>query len=274
MTNKKDHHRLKLDTLCCRGCGSKGIDFFFDLGDQPLANALRKDKNGSEKTYPLILGRCPSCTLIQISFTVSPDELFSSYVWLTGTSDVAVQYSEMFRDRVMGRYNTSKHCPFVLEIACNDGTFLKPFQQYECRVLGVDPAVNICRIAEKKGLPVHCGFFNESLANEIKAKQGTADIVIARNVLPHVADLSGVLTGVEMLINDNGLFVVEIHDGLGIFNDLQYDSVYHEHLCYYTLTSFKAIVEKQGLYVVDIEESPISGGSMVIYLKKKTGTIL
>jgi hypothetical protein len=202
--------------------------------------------------------------LIQLSCTVDPVHLFSRYVWMTSTSETARQYSERFCEAVIRRVGRIKG--FVLEVASNDGTFLKPFAERGFRVLGVDPAENIAKLSVVSGIPVVNGFFGRALARELVEKHGIPDVVIARNVLPHVSDLHDFLDGIRICMGRNTLLAVEIHDGAVICDELQYDSIYHEHLCYFTLETVETLFSIHGLHLFDMMSSPISGGSMVLFL--------
>ncbi|MHC4571165.1 MAG: class I SAM-dependent methyltransferase [Planctomycetota bacterium] len=259
----------------CRGCGSERIELFFDLGQQPFANSLAKAKDIREKTYPLSLSWCSQCCLVQLNQTAEPDELFSNYVWVTGTSSTAKQYSVKFCDAVLARAQAEKNKGYVLELASNDGTFLKPFKNRGYKVLGVDPAQNIVEKAFFDGVPTKCGFFSEALAEEIMAEYDLPEIVFARNVLPHVANLHDFVKGVELCADNNTLVVIEVHYAKAILEQLHYDSVYHEHLCYFTLESIENLLRRYNLYIYDVVDSPISGGSIVLFIKKqrmKTGS--
>lgn len=251
----------------CRACSSENIVHFFDLGDQPYANALTKDCITTEHTYPLSLSFCKDCLLVQLNYTADPKELFSNYFWVTSTSSTAREYAEGFCEKTLAR--STKNINYVLEIASNDGTFLRPFKDKGIEVLGVDPALNIVEQAEKSGIPTYCSFFSESVAKEIISQKGYPSIVLARNVLPHVANLHEFVKGLEICCGDTSLLVLEIHYSGKIIDEIHYDSIYHEHLCYFTFASLNNLLNKYNLYPFDIEFSPISGGSIVLYIKNK-----
>ena len=253
----------------CRICSSKRIKLFFDLGRQPFANSLVKAKDVREKTYPLSLSWCPECCLVQLNQTAEPDELFSNYVWVTGTSSAAKEYSVKFCDAVLAHAQAGKNKGCVLELASNDGTFLKPFKNRGYKVLGVDPAQNIAEKALLDGVPTKCGFFGQTLAEEIVAEHGLPKVVFARNVLPHVANLHDFVRGIGLCADSNTLIVIEVHYTKVILEQLHYDSVYHEHLCYFTLKSIENLLNRYSLYTYDVAESPISGGSIVLFIKKQ-----
>ncbi len=158
----------------------------------------------------------------------------------------------------------------IIEIASNDGTFLKPFVDNGFKkVIGVDPAKNICDLANQKNIYTINAYWDEECSKNIEKKYGKAKLIIARNVIPHVSELNSVISGVEKILFEDGIGVFEIHDANIIFNELHYDSVYHEHLCFFTLKSITYLLNKFNLYPFEIKKSPISGGSFVIYFSKK-----
>jgi hypothetical protein len=240
---------------------------FLDLGRQPYANALLSRSDQAEAVYPLSLSWCPACGLVQLNETASPDELFSGYVWVTGTSSTARQYADLFCEQVLRRFG-GRPARYVLEAASNDGTFLRPFMRQGCRVLGVDPAANIVDRARADGIPTECSFFGRVAAERVVAEHGPADVVVARNVLPHVADVHDFVDGIARCMGDKTLLAVEVHYAGVILEQLHYDSIYHEHLCYFTLTSLEALLRRHGLETFDVMTSPISGGSIVLFAGK------
>lgn len=251
----------------CRVCKSRKIKEFLDLGHQPYANALLKSPNDKDKFYPLSLSYCENCSLVQLNHTPDPKELFSNYIWVTSTSSVAKKHAKVFCDDVAEQIKNKKK-DYILEIASNDGTFLLPFIKKGYKVLGVDPAQNIVDIAIENGIPTKCEFFGVKTAQKIKKDFGTSSVVIARNVLPHVANAQDFIKGVEICLDGDGLFVLELHYAKKIYQNLHYDSIYHEHLCYFTIKSLEELLHRYGLFIESITTSPISGGSLVIYIRK------
>lgn len=252
----------------CRVCKNENIIEFLDLGEHPPANSLIANVDEKEVFYPLSLSWCPECNLVQLNYTVNPKELFSSYVWVTSTSKIARKHSMIFYEEVLKRTKNLQN-GYVLEIASNDGTFLIPFANNNYKVLGVDPAKNIVEIANSNGVPTLCRFFGVKTSEEIINKHGKARTVIVRNVLPHVANLHDFVQGLQMCLEDDGLLAIEFHYAAEIFEELHYDSIYHEHLCYFTLKSVENLLNLYGIHVYDIKESLISGGSLILYAKKK-----
>ena len=253
----------------CRICGSDRLLDILDLGDQPPANSLRKDAQETLPFIPLKIVFCEDCSTVQLSETVDPKYLFSHYVWVTGTSATANQYSATFCENAVKRFENQNVAPgFIVEIASNDGTFLKQFQRLGYNTLGVDPAQNIAKIAEENGVQTRASFFNVDVATDILKENGTALSVIARNVIPHVKEVHSILAGIEKLLAPNGTGIIEFHYSASIVDELHYDSIYHEHLFYFSLKTISGLLKQYNLHVFDVEESPISGGSLVIYFSK------
>lgn len=231
---------------------------------QPLANSLPASPDKKENFYPLSLSWCADCNLVQLNCTIDPEILFSEYVWVTATSKTAQEHSKTFFKEISSR---SSKKGYVLEIASNDGTFLIPFVQNGYEVLGIDPAKNIVQMAEANGIPTKCLFFTAETAKDIVKQKGKANIVFARNVLPHVANARDFVAGLEMCLDEGGILGIEVHYAKKILEELQYDSIYHEHLCYFTLKSLEKLLNDFNLYIFDISKSPISGGSIIVYAK-------
>ena len=213
---------------------------------------------------------------MQLGESVDPESLFSKYIWVTSTSEVAKAYSKEFAKNAIAHSKIKK--PRVVEVASNDGTFLKAFQSLNCEVLGVDPAKNIAETASNNGIETLNRFFNAAVAEELVAGGGKRDIVFARNVLPHVKEIHSVANGIKILTKDNGLAIIEFHDASQILKNLHYDSIYHEHLFFFSLKTISQILSRYNLKPFDIKPSPISGGSWVVYLsidqRRKSNNLL
>lgn len=257
----------------CKFCGSKDMDIILDFGKQPLANGLlKKAEIGKENKYPLTLCFCKKCGLAQLNYAVDPEELFTNYYWVTGTSESAKNYAKQFKDDAIKCKPISDN-GYVLEIASNDGTFLRSFKDDGYEVLGVDPAQNIAEMANKNGIHTIASFFDSSLAKSIIEENGYPDIFFARNVMAHVADLEDFTKGLSICCDDKNVGIVEVHYAGKIINEVHYDSIYHEHLYYYTLHSLKGVLESHGMHVFDVKYSPISGGAIVVYFSKHMYTV-
>ena len=253
---------------CCRICGSDNIEEVLDLGEQPPANSLYRSDEKRPPDVPLRLMYCQKCSTVQLGEDVDPEYLFGEYLWVTGTSATAEQYSHEFAKKALSQVVDQNKSPYIVEIASNDGTFLKRFIEKGCKVLGIDSAKNIAELAVKNGIPTKADFFTLDLAERLVEKEGKADIVFARNVIPHVKEIHSVIGGINTLINEGGVGIIEVHNAGLILEELHYDYIYHEHLFYYTLKTISGLIERYGLHVFDVMLSPISGGSWVIYFSK------
>ena len=247
----------------CRVCSSAALCPVIDLGSQPPANSLRRHHRIHLPRIPLELIRCGTCAALQLSVSVDPTRLFRHYVWVTGTSTTARHYAESFCDEALHRLGYRP--AMTVEIASNDGTFLTPFLRRGLRVLGIDPARNIALQASRAGVPTRTSFFGLREAHRLLRANGAADLVIARNVLPHVPDCHDVLAGIRTLLADNGIGVIEFHDARVVLQELHYDSIYHEHHLYLSLRTLAYLLQEQGLFAFDVMTSPISGGSLVVF---------
>ena len=257
---------LSFSIGCCRVCESPAIETILDLGDQTLANSLRRDRAELLPVFPLELCRCEACGTVQLTETVAPDILFAHYVWVTGTSESVRTYSRLFCECMVERVRPGRL--FVLEVASNDGTFLRRFVERGDHVLGVDPARNIATMAEEAGIPTLVEFFGLETAKGIVERLGHADVVFARNVIPHVANANDVVAGMAHCLSEEGTGAIEFHRADVILEELHYDSIYHEHLCFHSLHSIARLLDRFGLLSFDVTISPISGGSFVVYFSK------
>lgn len=250
----------------CRICNSEQIRMVLDLGAQPPANSLRNRLEEALPVIPLSICRCDKCATVQLTETIEPEYLFKNYVWVTGTSETAMEYSRRFCEE------SAKRCGdrpfFVVEVASNDGTFLRRFQERGHQVLGVDPAENIARIANERGIETWAEFFGSKAAKSIIRRHRHADFVFARNVLPHVDQVHDVVSGMAHCLGAEGTGAIEFHYAKCIVDGLHYDSIYHEHLFYFSIESMVFLLEQHGLWAFDLIESPISGGSIVLYFSK------
>jgi len=236
------------------------------LGKLPLANALLKEKDlaGEEKKYPLELVFCPECSLLQITETVDPQLLFGEYLYFSSFSETMLKHAEALTDKLIERQRLSEH-NLVVEVASNDGYLLQYFKKKKIPVLGIEPARNIARAAEEKGIPTVCKFFNTGTADELVKENKKADVIIGNNVLAHVANLNDFVESVRILLNKNGVAVFEFPYVKDMIENTEFDTIYHEHLCYYSLTAIKNLFGRHDLAITDVERIPIHGGSLRIY---------
>jgi len=255
----------------CRACLGKDLHPFLDLGETALANSYRlPDDTTPEAKFPLRAMICRSCGLVQIDEEVPPEVLFKHYLYVSATSDLVHQHAAFLARHFAGELPLAKG-DLVLEAASNDGTVLKAFQKYGVRAVGIEPAENIADQARIDGIDTFCEFFNEKTARTIYKEHGPAKLILARHVLAHVADLHGFVQGLEIVLDDDGVAVVECPHLLPFHDKLEYDTIYHEHLCYYSLTVLGKLFEQFGLELIDVKEVSIHGGSIVVSAQREGG---
>lgn len=250
----------------CRGCDRKDLVPFLELGPQPLANALpaSPDEFAEERMYPLDVAICPECALVQILDVIDPEVLFGHYLYVTGVSSSIHEHNRAYAADVVGRLGLGPD-DLVVEVASNDGSLLKHFAKEGVRVLGVEPARNIAQMARDAGIPTDGRFFSAATAAELRAAHGGARAILGNNVLAHVEDTVDFLTGMATMLAPGGLAVVEV-PYLGEFVDrLEYDTVYHEHHCYFSVGALMHVAERAGLRIVDVVDQAIHGGSIRVF---------
>jgi SAM-dependent methyltransferase len=237
-----------------------------DLGRTPLANSLLKpdQRNLPESTSPLVLAFCPACSLVQITETTPPESLFRDYVYFSSFSDTMLRHCKSLVDRLYCERQLGPN-HHVVEIASNDGYLLQFYKQHGVPVLGVEPARNIAKVAEERGIPTICEFFTNDLAAQLSGGGKQADIIHANNVLAHVPDLNGFVAGLKRLLMPNGAIVIEAPYLVDMIDHCEFDTIYHEHLCYFSLTALDRLFTKHGLTIFDVERIPIHGGSLRIF---------
>lgn len=255
-----------MPTPSCRSCGSSKLELILSLGRTPLANALlQAEQLGEpEKTYPLDLVFCPRCALVQITETVPPEQLFANYLYFSSFSDSMLRHAEALTARMIGARNLGPES-LAAEIASNDGYLLQYYHRRAIPVLGIEPAANIARVAEaERGVRTIARFFGAELAHELAASGERADIIHANNVLAHVADLNGFVAGIATLLKGEGVAVIEVPYVKDMIDHVEFDTIYHEHLCYFSLTALRTLFARHGLAIVDVERIPLHGGSLCL----------
>lgn len=253
----------------CRACGKAELNRFLELGPQPLANAFLKSpaEFAVERRYPLDLYFCASCSLVQLADVVDPEVLFGEYIYVTGTSTTIAAHNQRYARAVVDALGLGSQ-DLVVEIASNDGSLLSCFRELGVRILGVEPARNIARVAEERGIPTENRFFEREVGSALRASHGKARAVIGNNVLAHVDDTAGFLSGAADLIDDDGAVIVEVPYAREMLEQVEYDTVYHEHLCYFSVTALMHLGESAGLGVERVEEVPVHGGSVRVWFRK------
>ncbi|MCM3871760.1 MAG: class I SAM-dependent methyltransferase [Pyrinomonadaceae bacterium] len=254
----------------CRSCSATKLHPVLNLGRTPLANALltAEQLTEPEAVYPLELVFCPACTLVQITETVPPEHLFREYFYLSSFSDTLLRHAEEIASRISSsrRLDTNS---LVIEIASNDGYLLQYYKRAGVPVLGIEPATNIARVAEsQRGIPTLAEFFGPTLAAELSQTGKRADVIHANNVLAHVADLNGFVHGLHLLLKEDGCAVIEVPYVKDMIDRTEFDTIYHEHLCYFSLTALDRLFSRHNLVIQNVERLPIHGGTLRIFVGK------
>jgi SAM-dependent methyltransferase len=257
----------------CRSCSADRLIPILDLGTTPLANGLLSESelDKPEKRYPLKLVFCPDCALVQITETVPPEQLFSEYVYLSSFSDTMLRHAEDLAQEIEGTRKLDARS-LVIEVASNDGYLLQFYQRAGVPVLGIEPAANIARVAAERGIQTRVAFFGASLAEELKAQGCQPDVIHAHNVLAHVADLNGFVRGLELLLKPEGVAIIEVPYVCDMIDRFEFDTIYHEHLCYFSLTALEHLFRRHGLQVAQVKRLPIHGGTLQITVNKTAAT--
>lgn len=256
-----------MTTPACRSCGTTPLAPVLSLGTTPLANALRSaaELAAPEPTFPLDLAVCPHCSLVQITAEVPPDALFRDYVYFSSFSDTMLRHAADLTARIARKERLGSHS-LVVEAASNDGYLLRNYLATGVPVLGVEPARNVARVAvERHGVPTRAEFFTADYAAQLAAEGLRADVFHAHNVLAHVPDLNGFVAGIRTLLKPTGLAVVEAPYVKDMLDHCEFDTIYHEHLCYFSLTALDALFRRHGLAIRDAEWVAIHGGTLRLF---------
>ena len=256
--------------LSCRSCGSPELTTILSFGKTPLANALltHEQLDEIEPTFELELVFCPSCSLVQITETVPPEKLFREYFYLSSFSETLLSHSEENVQQLIQSRSLNSNS-LVIEIASNDGYLLQYYKRAGVPILGIEPARNIAETAERSGIPTLCEFFNTELANKLVEDGKRADVIHANNVLAHVADLNGFVRGLSLLLKDTGVAVIEVPYVKDMIDRHEFDTIYHEHLCYFSLTALNHLFRRHNLIIENVKHLSIHGGTLRIYARKQ-----
>jgi SAM-dependent methyltransferase len=254
----------------CRACGSTGCIEVLAFGEMPLSDGLLSaaELERHEHRFPLTVVFCPDCSLVQIRETVDPGILFGAdYPYFSSFSDAWLRHCrenalELIETRRLGRSSQ------IIEIASNDGYLLKNYVEQHIPALGIDPAPGPAAAARRAGVEVREAFFGRALAESLAAEGKRADVIHANNVLAHVADLPGIVDGIRIVLKDDGVAVIEAPYVRDLIDHCEFDTIYHEHLCYFSVTAVSRLFSKHGLTLVDVRRLPTHGGSLRMYVQR------
>jgi SAM-dependent methyltransferase len=261
-------------SFSCRSCGLSGslpesaeLVGVLDLGKTPLANRLpaADQLRDPEPVFPLELVLCTRCSLLQIAETVSPEVLFRDYLYFSSFSDTMLRHSEELAGRLVRERRLGPES-LVVEAASNDGYLLQYFKGRGVPVLGVEPARNVAEVARQKGVPTVSEFFGSALAAQLRKEGRAADVFLANNVLAHVADLNDFVRAIKTLLKPDGRASIEAPYAKEMIDRCEFDTIYHEHLCYFSLTALDHLFRRHGLKVEHVERIALHGGSLHVFV--------
>ena len=250
----------------CRSCGGSHGTLILDLGLQPLANNLLRaeDLAKPEPKFPLRVAVCQSCWLLQILELVPPVQLFSEYLYFSSFSDALLRHARAAVEKHIAEcgLNSQSH---VVEIASNDGYLLQNFVAAKIPCLGIEPAANIAKVAREKGIETLVEFFGQSLAQKLAAEKKSADLILGNNVFAHAPDTNDFVAGLKTLLKPQGRIVLEFPYGVDLIEHSEFDTIYHEHVFYFTLTALQPLFARHGLEIFRVERLSIHGGSLRLF---------
>ncbi len=258
----------------CRVCEGRNLERILELGMQPLANSF-VDPGAADKpelTFPLDVYSCADCGLLQLIHIVSPQILFRDYIYVSTTSDALQKHFAGLAASLKERYALGPSS-LVIEVASNDGLLLKKFRDLGVRGIGIEPATNIAAMARKDGFEVVNEFFGLETAKKVQTQYGLADVICGNNVLAHVNDLKDFLGGVALLLKPQGGVSIEVPYLRDFIEHKEYDTVYHEHLSYFSAAVLVKAFARVGLTVYDVERVPIHGGTIRVHAKKASSGV-
>jgi SAM-dependent methyltransferase len=254
----------------CRSCGARRLHDILALGATPLANALLRSDELSrpERKIPLTLCLCEECSLVQLRETVDPAVLFSDYLYFSSFSDTMLAHAKDIVERTIDADRLGS-ASLVVEIASNDGYLLQYYSARGIPVLGIEPAANIAEVAvRERGIPTRVDFFSAELAAELRSEGVRASVVHANNVFAHVPDTNGFMQGLDTILADDGVAIIEAPYVRTMLDHREFDTIYHEHVFYFSLTAVDRLARRHGLVVADVEQLAIHGGSLRFFLRK------
>lgn len=254
----------------CRSCKNNSLKHVLSLGTPPLADRLLSDKQlkQDELLVPLTLVWCPGCSLLQINESVNPELLFQNdYPYFSSVSESYLHHAKLYAADILERRSLNS-ASLVMEIASNDGYLLTNFTSRHIPVLGIDPAEGPAKAARAKNIPTLVEFFNTMLAEKLVREQKHADVFIANNVLAHVPDPNDLVQAASMVLKEDGLMVVEVPWVADLLDKNEFDTIYHQHYCYFSITALDRLYRRHGLFINDVSQHDVQGGSIRLFIEK------
>jgi 2-polyprenyl-3-methyl-5-hydroxy-6-metoxy-1,4-benzoquinol methylase len=250
----------------CRFCGEELTHTFADLGVSPLANSYLKQEQlqQMEPFFPLHAFVCKSCYLVQLQEFQTPENIFGDYAYFSSYSESWLRHAKKYTDLMVERFGFN-HQSHIVEIASNDGYLLQYFKEKDIPVLGIEPAENVAKVAQEKGIATLVKFFGVQTARELVEGKKGADLIIGNNVLAHVPNLNDFVAGMKILLKPHGVITMEFPHLMRLMEENQFDTIYHEHFSYFSFLTVRKVFAFHGLTLFDVEELPTHGGSLRIY---------
>ena len=248
----------------CRSCGDPSLQTFLSLGETPIANRLVRPKEPTpDPAFPLEVGHCRSCSLVQLTYELPEGAIFDEeYPYFSSYSETLREHSEHHVERLIEERGLTGDS-LVIEVASNDGYLLRNFMRRGIPVLGIEPTPGPAAAAEAAGIPTIRAFFGPELAQDLVREGKRADVVIANNVMAHVPDLNGFVAGLAELVTDDGVVSVENPNVQDLVEHGEFDTIYHEHFCYFSTLAVRAMMDRHGLTLIDVERFPkLHGGTL------------
>ena len=262
---------MRQEDAFCRSCRKPDLEIFLDLGEKPPSDRILTEEMlmQPEPFYPLEVAFCPNCSLVQILETVPPEDLFTGgYEYYSSFLPSLLKHS---RENVLDLIKSRKldADSFIIELASNDGYLLKNYMEMGIPVLGIDPAPGQAKAAEKIGVRTLNTFFTNELAVKLRDEGKQADVLHVNNVLAHVEDTNGFVEGIGIMLKENGVAVIEVPYLKELIDHCEFDTIYHEHLCYFSVTALDYLFRQHSLFLNEVKQIPIHGGSLRLYVEPK-----
>src|ERR1035437_4193812 len=254
----------------CRICGSNKLLDAIDLGKQPIPNGFLKksDLKRREPKYPVRVCFCTNCSLMRLKYLVNSKIMFGNYLYIPSASKTRVNSFKLMAEEIIN-VGKLKNNSLVIDIGSNDGSLLVCFKNRGMKILGIDPAENLVKIANLNGVETVLGYFNSTMAKQTVKKYVKAKVITATNVIAHIPNLKEVIKGGEILLDDDGMFVMHFPYSLDLLKNNLFDTIYHEHLSYFSVKSLMYLAKNSELEIFDIHKSDLDGGSLRVFWKKK-----
>ncbi|MBJ7542283.1 class I SAM-dependent methyltransferase [Rhodomicrobium udaipurense] len=254
----------------CRLCGAPVTETFVNLGMSPLCESFIAEDgvDAMESYYPLHALVCGKCFLVQLREYVTPDDIFREYAYFSSYSSSWVAHAKDYCVDIAKRLSLGRDS-LVIELASNDGYLLQHFPPLDIPCLGIEPAINVAKVAIDKGIPTITEFFGVALARKLVAEGKSADLVVGNNVLAQVPDLNDFVAGIAIVLKPEGVATLEFPHLERLIDENQFDTIYHEHFSYFSFTTIQILARRHGLKVVDVEELPTHGGSLRVHFARQ-----